>query len=186
MPFEVSDLRANLQFGGARPTLFEVQMTLPGNISPNASRLLTFTCQAAEIPPSTIGTINIPYFGRMIPYPGDRVFQPWQITVINDEDFSVRDAFENWHNTINARQQNIRLTSTDVPDAVMTTALVRQFSRNDNTNPIRVYTFNNVWPGQISGIELNWGAQDQIEQFQVTLNYSWWDVTGPTVVDNKS
>ena len=186
MSFQVNDLRANLSLGGARPTLFDVNMTIPNLNQAGAAAKLSFTCQAAEIPPSSIGTINVPYFGRMIPYPGDRTFSPWTVGIINDEDFMVRDALENWHTTINSRQGNVRGTSTDDPGLVMGTAIVTQYGRTGPSNILRTYTFNYMWPSEINGIELNWSSQDAIETFPVRFAYAWWDVAGSTVVANAS
>ncbi len=190
MAFKVTDLRENLDLGGARPTLFEVQLTLPAvvnNVSSGiAMRKLTFTCKAAEIPPSNIGTIRVPYFGRFINQPGDRQFAPWPVKVVNDEDFVVRDALENWHNIINARRRNVRQTSSSNPIQVKSTALVRQFGRTGEQDVLRTYTFQGIWPNQVGGIGLDWGAQDQIEEFDVTFEYDWYDVAGATVRDNVS
>jgi len=183
MGFDVQSLRTALTGGGARPTLFNVQMSLPSGITNNAAlQKLTFTCQGAEIPPSTVGTINVPYFGRMIPYPGDRPpFAPWQVTIINDEDFLVRDVLETWHTLINAREGNIREAASSDPNLVMATAQVFQYGRTDQVNPIRQYQFNYMWPSQISQIDLNWASVDQIETYQVAFSYAWWDAVGPTV-----
>ena len=161
-------------------------MTIPNLLQAGAPTKLNFTCQAAEIPPSTIGTINVPYFGRMIPYPGDRHFSPWRVGIINDEDFIVRDAMENWHTNINSREGNIRTVSSDDPNLVMGTAIVTQYGRTGASNILRQYTFQHIWPSQIAGIELNWSQQDTIEQFPVEFNYAWWDVTGNTVNGNAS
>lgn len=190
MAFKVTDLRENMNLGGARPTLFEIQLTLPsivnGQVDPDAMRKLTFSCRASEIPPSQIGTIGLPYFGRIIKQPGDRQFAPWNIRVINDEDFKVRDTLEAWHNIINARRRNTRDTPTSNPMHIKASGLVKQFGRTGEQDLIRTYVFQGVWPSNIEGIGLDWGAIDAIEEFGVTLEYDWYDVLGSTVRNNVS
>lgn len=184
MAFKVTDLRENLQLGGARPTLFEVQLTLPsiinGQVDANAMRKLTFSCRASELPSSQLGVINIPYFGRNIKQPGDRTFNPWAIRVINDEDFIIRDAFEVWHNIINARRRNVRQTPDSNPQFVKGHGFIKQFGRTGEGDVLRVYEFNGVWPSQVSPIQTDWGALDQVEEFDVVLEYDWFDVEGVT------
>jgi hypothetical protein len=97
MAFNINDFRTNgLEFGGARPTLFQVQITPPvtGINTTDVSLKLTLTCQATTIPASTVGSIDIGYFGRKIKLAGDRTFDDWSVTILNDEDFLVRDLFE--------------------------------------------------------------------------------------------
>ena len=186
MSFSVNDLRTNLSLGGARPTLFDVTMTMPTSIaSTTAMQKLQFTCQSSELPESRIGTINVPYFGRQIPYPGDRTFSPWRVGIINDEDFLIKDAMENWHTLINSRQGNVRGAASDDPNLVMGTAIVTQYNRTGK-EMIRQYKFQHIWPSQVANIALDWGAQDTIETFPVEFNYAWWDVLGPTVNGNAS
>lgn len=190
MSFKVTDLKENMNLGGARPTLFEVQLTLPnivnGSVDGGAMRKLTFSCRSTELPSSNLGTIGLPYFGRVINQPGDRTFAPWNIRVINDEDFVIRDAFENWHNIINARRRNVRQTPTSNPSHIKASGLVKQFGRTGEGDLIRTYIFQGAWPSQVSGINLDWGAIDQVEEFDVTLVYDWHDVQGRTVRGNVS
>ena len=186
MSFAVNDLRANLSLGGARPTLFDVILTIPSLLQSGAPQKIQFTCQSSEIPASKVGTIQVPYFGRMIPYPGDRTFDPWVVDIINDEDFIARDAIENWHTLINSRQGNVRTAGSDAPDLVMGTAIVTQYGRTGPSNILRQYIFRHIWPAQVGAIDLNWANQDSIEHFPVQFNYAWWDAVGPTVLGNES
>jgi len=101
MAFSVANFRDNLQFGGARPSLFEVQVTDPGlGIGLNVNKF-AFSCKAAQLPESTIGVIEVPYFGRTVKVAGDRTFAEWTVTIINDEDFNVYDAHMRWMDRIN-------------------------------------------------------------------------------------
>ena len=48
-------------------------------------------CKMASLPGSTIAPIEVPFRGRKLQIAGDRTFDPWSITVINDTDFGVRN-----------------------------------------------------------------------------------------------
>jgi hypothetical protein len=109
---------------------------------------------------------------------GDRTFEPWQVTVINDEDFLVRNAIEEWSNKINKFRANMRDFSASSPLLYKTTAEVTQFSKTGV--PVRYYKFQGIYPEAISSIDLDWNATDSIEEFQVTFQYDWWEVSGPT------
>jgi hypothetical protein len=180
LAFSVSDLRSNLQLGGARSTLFDVNLTMPDAVpnGTNASRKLAFTCEATEIPASDIGVIKLPYFGRMINYAGDRQFQPWRVTVINDEDHIVKDALETWHSLINTRFTNVRATSSANPNLYKTQATITHYGKVGDV--IRKYNLFGLWPSEISAIELGWGRQDEIERIGATFQYDWFEIDGPT------
>ena len=109
MAFNVNEFRSQMVGDGARPNLFEVSMPFPGFSQPgDAQRKLTFMCKTAQLPGSTIGVVPVQYFGRELKFAGNRTFTDWTITVINDEDFVIRNAFERWMNGINSHALNIR------------------------------------------------------------------------------
>lgn len=170
MAFSINEFKSQLVGGGARSTLFQVQITNP--ILGVADFKVPFMIKAASIPESTTGTIPVPYFGRIIKYGGDRQFGPWQVTVINDEDFAVRNAMEAWSNSINSHITNFR----SAPFDYKAQAQVTQFGKDGSV--LREYTFEGLFPSQISTIELGWANQDQIEEFAVTFEYDLWRVSG--------
>lgn len=179
MAFNINDLRANLNLGGARPTLFDVTLAMPAGVNNTAAaRKLTFTCEAAELPASQLGLIGVPYFGRIIKYAGDRTFNPWTVTIINDEDFLVRDAMESWSSMMNTRLTNVRNAASSSPALYKASADVTQYDRTGNA--IRVYTIQGMWPREVEAIQLSWGEQDQLERFRVTFEYDWFDISGST------
>ncbi|NDH48943.1 MAG: hypothetical protein EBY41_00060 [Proteobacteria bacterium] len=174
MAFNVNEIRAQLALGGARNSLFQVTIQNPANSAGDVK--VPFMVQAAQIPQSTLGLIEVPYFGRKVRLAGDRVFGDWTVTVINDEDFLIRNAMEEWSNNINTHQGNIRSFGAASPSLYKAQAQVTQFAKTGA--PIRTYTFNGIFPTDISPIELDWNATDQIEQFTVTFQFDWWEVTG--------
>ncbi len=176
MAFNVNEIRSQLTLGGARNTLFQVQIQNPANSV--ADIKVPFMVRAAQIPASDLGVIEVPYFGRKIKLAGDRTFGDWTVTVINDEDFLIRNAMEQWSNQINSLRGNLRTFGAASPSLYKANATVTQFSKTGV--PIRVYTFNGIFPQSIAPIDLDWNAVDAIEEFTVTFQYDWWEVSGAT------
>ncbi len=176
MAFNVNEIRSQLNFGGARNSLFQVTIQNPGNGV--ADIKVPFLVRAAQIPAATLGVIEVPYFGRKVRLAGDRTFAEWTVTVINDEDFAIRNAMEEWSNKIQTFQTNIRDFASASPLNYKANAQVTQFSKTGEA--LRTYTFNGIFPVEVSPIELDWNATDTIEEFTVSFVYDWWEVSGGT------
>jgi hypothetical protein len=181
MTFDINAIKSALADGGARPSLFNVQLALPTDLDIEnrqvAQDKFTFLCRAASLPAETISEIPVPYMGRQIYVSGNRVFEPWTITVINDEDFLIRGVFEAWMDAINKRGDNIRADgATSSPNSYKGELIVRQFRKDDDETPARKYLFQGAFPTEVSAIELDWGTESAIEEFTVTLRYDRWDV----------
>jgi len=174
MAFNIQDIRSQLVGGGARASLFQVQITNPANGAGDIK--VPFMVKAAQIPASSLGQIEVPYFGRKIKIAGDRTFAEWTVTVINDEDFLIRNAMEQWMNSINSHAGNIREFGSASPLLYKSNAQITQFSKTGV--PIREYTFNGMFPTEVSTIEMAWETTDAIEEFTVTFQYDFWEVTG--------
>ncbi len=182
----ITNFRDRLVGGGARPNFFEVNITLPESVSKFADvdTDMRFMIKAAEIPAANIGNIPVPFRGRVLPVAGDRTFDPWTVTVINDTSFNIRDAMEQWSNSINDLQFDGGITN---PANYQTDAFVTQLGRvndnkgtlstgTDNMQQIRQYKFFGIYPSVVSSIPLDYGSTDSIEEFQVTFNYIYWTV----------
>ena len=177
----ITEFRSRMAGGGARSNLFEVEITFPEGIGISESLVsdkVPFLVKAAEIPASNLGNIPVPYRGRVLPIAGDRTFDPWTVTVINDTDFLIRDAMEKWSNSIN----DIQTAQGSInPEVYQTSARVFQKSRegngpSDTERDLRIYKFEGIYPNVVSSIPLDFGATDQIEEFQVTFNYLFYEV----------
>ena len=175
MAFNVTEFRANLIGDGARPNLFQVTMTFPTytNDSVNSGQALTFLCKTAQLPGSTVGTVPLFYFGRELKFAGNRNFADWTITIINDENFKVRKAFESWMNGINSHGTNVRNGTAVTPSGYSVDAKVDQYDKAGAI--IKSYKFVGAFPVDLSPIDLDWGANDSIEEFTATLAYQWWE-----------
>lgn len=165
MTFSISDIISRgLVRGGARPSLFDVSITY-GNI--NFAEDFKFLCRATSAPASTIGHIEIPYFGRKIKLAGDRTFENWNTTIMNDEDFYYRNRLEQWHNSINTITTNLRNV-----DDYKAQATVTQYSKD--SKPIKTYNIVNCFPLNIADMPLDWDTTNQIQTFNVTWAYDYW------------
>ena len=173
---DITNFRQRLNKGGVRSNLFEVEIKdIPGG-GEDVQDEVRFLVKAAEIPASNIGNIPVPFRGRVLPVAGDRTFDPWTVTIINN-DFKIRDTMERWSNFIN----DMVLANGSVdPASYQKGALVKQLSREaasgDKPEILRQYNFVGIYPNVISNIPLDYGATDQIEEFQVTFNYLYWTV----------
>ena len=190
----IVDFKQKLTGGGARSNLFEVEIEYPIEIAVDTSangpkEFGKFMIKAAEIPASNLGNIPVPFRGRVLPIAGDRTFDPWTVTIINDTNFRIREAMEVWSNSINDLQTS---QGTINPAEYQTSAKVKQLSRKGGVDPgaidvLREYRFEGIYPNVVSSIPLDYGATDQIEEFQVTFNYLFYSVTdGITIGESGS
>jgi hypothetical protein len=167
MTLSIDTMRAALVGGGARPSLFQVMITNP--INANADINVPIMAKATQIPGHTIGKIEVPYMGRKIPVPGDRIVNDWTVTIINDETFDIRNAMEQWANAINSQQGNLA-TLGSAPSNYTSQAVVRQLGKDEQV--LRVYEVSGIFPIDVAPIELGSEITDTIEEFQVTFAVS--------------
>lgn len=183
-PFSVSNFTSALAGDGARPNLFQVNMNLPGESGAVDGRSITFKAKSAQLPGSSLGTVPVYYMGREMKFAGNRTFADWTITIINDEDFFIRNSFERWMNSINSTESNIRtatgltLSAGSVGLPYATEASVTQLGKQGNT--LKSYTFVGMFPVDLSPIDLDWGSNDAIEEFTVTFAYQYWNTNTTT------
>jgi len=169
---KITDFKSKMGGGGARPNLFEVELSFPSAVQVDndilqRARLLV---KAAALPSSTIAPVEVPFRGRILKVAGDRTFETWTITVINDVDFAMRSSFEKWMNTINRMNDGSGLTD---PDSYQADAFVYQLDRDGGI--LRTYKFYDLWPTNISTIDLSYETTDTIEEFTVEMQVQWWE-----------
>lgn len=174
MSFDVNEFRSKLVRGGAKPSLFEVNITNPANSLGDDS--VRFMAQAAAIPESTLGLIEVPYFGRKIKIAGDRTFAEWTVTIINDENFIIRNAMEQWMASINSHIGNESQIGVGAPSDYKSEAQITQFAKSGEV--LREYTFTGLFPTSVASIAMDWNTTDDIERFDVTFQYDWWEISG--------
>ena len=184
----IDSFKSRLVSGGARPNLFEVEMDFPSGVGifdeeiDNTRHRMMI--KGAQLPASNIAEVIVPFRGRQLKVAGDRRFDPWTITVLNDGDFKLREAFERWSNyiikvsdgsgTINPtdyfadwRVNQLGRASTD---------LATRGDQSGASLPVlRRYNMKGCWPSAVGGIELSYDTADTVEEFQVTLQVQWWE-----------
>ena len=165
----VDDMKAKLVGGGARPNLFKVTMAFPSYVTANVE-LASYMCKATSMPASTIAPIPVPFRGRTLQVAGDRTFDPWSVTIINDTDFNVRNSFEQWMNGINQHKQNTGLTQ---PSSYMADMIVEQLDKDGTTK--KTYNIRGCFPTNLGAIELSYETGDTIEEFEVELQVQYWE-----------
>ena len=174
----ISNFKSKLTGGGARANLFEVVLTFPDTSKPDSDVLdkARFMVKGANMPASNVAQIEVPFRGRVLKIAGDRTFDSWTVTVINDTDFAIRSAFEKWQNTINRLSDNTGLVN---PADYQADAYVYQLDRDGST--LRSYRFYDTFPTQVGPIELSYDASG-IQEFTVELQVQYWEAikgTGP-------
>lgn len=167
---DISKFKQYLGYG-VRANLFKVELTFPSisGIANDLTEKFTFLCKSASQPASNLGKIDVPYQGRMIPIPGDRTFEEYSITVLNDAKHDLRDAFERWHNAIDQIEAH---TPQYEYDSLMVDMKFQQLDRSKNV--IKEYTFKSAWPVNVSSIEVSNDNNDSVEEFTVSLAYLHW------------
>ena len=167
----INDFKTKLAGGGARANQFKVTMPFPGYAQVGGeTEELAFLCQVTSIPAMSIGTTTVNFRGRPIYLAADRTFEPWTVTVLNDTNFKLRDAFERWQNGINNMSDNEGLTN---PVDYQTDCFVDHLDRNGNT--IKSYTLRGLMPIGISAIDLNYDEQAAVEEFTVEFRYQYFE-----------
>ena len=174
----ISNFKSKLTGGGTRANLFEVVLTFPDAAQPDQEVLekSRFLVKGANLPASNVAQIDIPFRGRILKIAGDRTFDTWTVTIINDTDFAIRSAFENWMNVINRLSDNTGLVN---PADYQADAYVYQLDRDGST--LRSYRFYDTFPTQVGPIELSYDAQG-IQEFTVELQVQYYEAikgTGP-------
>ena len=165
----VDDFKSKIRGGGARPNLFRATVNFPTYAAGDVE-LTSFMCKGAQLPASVMTAIDVPFRGRQLRVAGDRTFEPWTVTIINDTDFAVRDSMERWLNGINNHKANAGLTN---PVDYQADLIVDQLDRDGNE--IKTYNFRGAFPVNISNIELSYETVDTIEEFTVEFQIQYWE-----------
>lgn len=165
----VDDFKAKLRGGGARSNLFKATINFPGYAAGDVE-LTSFMCKGAQLPQSQIEEVPISFRGRILKIAGERSFEPWSVTVLNDTDFGTRDAMERWMNGINGHTTNVGLVN---PVDYQADLIVEQLDRDGSS--IKRYDFRGAFPTNVGEIDLDYDTAGQIEQFVVTFAYQYWE-----------
>ena len=175
MAFALSDFKTNLTGGGARPALFTVELKYPTAVKQDKTIQSRFLVKGASIPASTIVTYDVFYHGKAIHVAGDRTFETWDTTIINDEDYGIRIALEKWMDLLADHKLNTRVgfsSSEGEQASYKQDIFVTQFGKDGEHK--QHYHFLGAFPTTISAIPLDWGTASEIEEYTVTWTYDRW------------
>ena len=193
----ISSFKSKLIGGGARPNLFEVDVTFPAAVNLGIqgdggsgsfdSENFRFLCKTAALPGSNVTPIEVPFRGRTLKIAGDRTIEPWSVTIINDEDFSHRRSFEAWIQNMAQYGDHSGLTD---PNSYMGNAVVYQLGRSesnqqgtnttgDNSRILAQYRFIDIFPTSISEIGLSYDSENAIEEFTVDFQVQYYFPEAP-------
>ena len=165
----VDDFKAKLKGGGARPNLFKATINFPAYAQGDVE-ITSFMCKAAQLPSSIMAVVEVPFRGRQLKIAGDRTFETWSPTILNDTDFVVRDSMERWMNGINAHSANTGLVA---PADYSADLVVEQLDRDETV--LKRYNFRGCFPTSIGAIDLDFGTNDAIEEFTVEFQVQYWE-----------
>ena len=162
---------------GVRPNMFQVDITFPGTVEADQT-LVSYMCKSAALPASNIGVIEVPFRGRTVKIAGDRTFDNWSATFINDKEMKSRSYFEQWLNQINTHKANTG--EIQDPTAYGRSVVIRQLEKDASAggDELRSYKLWYAFPISTSAIDLAYDSNDQIEEFSVEFQYSYWTVGG--------
>lgn len=192
MAHSIQDFKSALKGGGARANLFEVILTLPTAVSDKkatgySDNNFSILCKAAALPASTLASVDVPFRGRIFKVAGERTFEPWTVTIINDEDFAIRRTMEIWSQLIGQYADGSGYTN---PNDYMSNATVKQLKRSATTTTTTTgsgldvaaqYNFYDIFPTSVSPIDLSYDTADTIEEFTVEFQVQYW---APSTVSN--
>lgn len=182
MVVNINEFKQRLAGGGARSNLFQVNVkTWRGGAVPGDKDAEDFLVEAASLPASSVGVIEVPFRGRRLKIAGDRTFEPWTMTVINDATFSIRNGLESWMNEINNH-----VDATGQVNPVDYSSDVEVFQLAKDGSVIKGYTLRNAWPSDLSAIDVSYGAENEIERFTCTWQYDYWEATQGVITTGGS
>jgi hypothetical protein len=172
----INDFKARLSGGGARANQFKVTMPFPGYSAVGGETSdLAFLCQATSLPGQSLGTVAVPFRGRVLNIAGDRTFNPWSVTVMNDTDFKLYRAFERWFNGMNNMTDNEGLTN---PVDYQVDIFVDHLDRNGAT--LKKYTLRGAFPTSLDDIALSYSTNNAVEEFGCSLTYQYFETDTTT------
>ena len=164
----LSGFTSALQGGGARANQFMV--TMGGTGATGLTNNFHFLCRSAQVPALTIGEVAVPYRGRVIYLAGDRTYDAWTVTIMNDRNYSVRAFLENWMDDMSDIGGTTKANALSAA-SYYANATVQQLDRNNKS--IRTYKLEGVWPTTLDAIDLSYDANDAIEEFGATFRFNW-------------
>lgn len=183
MAFNIRDVKRGLLRDGSRQSHFTVDIVLPsGILAPSVTNTgviladkISLTGKATTHPGSNNVPVEVDYFGRKIKLAGNRTFDDWTVTFYNDEDFAVREIFENWLAAVNGHENNVRQPEFGVDEtqnSYKATGYVHQWGKT-GLDIVKTYEMNGIFPITVGTMTADWGSND-VQTFDVTFSVDYW------------
>ena len=174
MATDISTFKGKLVYGGARPSLFDVAISQPQAMSGTTAPSTMITqCNVSAIPSLTVTPIERQYLGRTVKIPGDMVFADLTTTIINSEDYEIRSFCEEWMDILNGHKDNSGVSDSST---FYGTVNLTQYAKTGEM--LMQYRFNDCWPSTISEIALSYDTASDIETFDITWSYNYYETFG--------
>ncbi|CAF34167.1 tail tube monomer [Synechococcus phage S-PM2] len=176
---------------GVKPNMFMVDIVFPNEV-PGASGdadMINLLCKSAALPASNLGVIEVPFRGRTVKIAGDRTFDTWTATFVNDKEMKIRGYFEQWLEQINTHEtNNAPLFTPSLDSGYARNLKVKQLEKNgsESGEVLREYVLYYGFPTNVSQIDVAYDSNDQIEEFTVEFQYSYWKVESGTTQNGVS
>jgi hypothetical protein len=166
---------------GVKPNMFQARIPFPTTLglASSDSELITLLCKSTALPGSSLGSIDVPFRGRTVKIVGDRTFDNWSATFFNDKEMKIRSRFEEWMQQMNTHEANTApLFTPGGASNYMVDLEVDQLEKDGSTNGgvLRTYKLWHAFPISISQIDLAYDSNDQVEEFTVEFQMSYWTV----------
>ena len=166
---------AKLDKGGARSSLFAVELTPPTTLGQSGNAdLYQYMCKGVQLPADTIGVITVNYFGRAVRLPGNRSYEDMSTTIINDEGYPVRNMIELWMNKINDHKGNVRDSSFYNKSQYQGEMKVKSYKKDGDVD--KTYKLSNCFPTSVDAIEMAWEPNEAVMEFTVNWAYDYWEL----------
>ena len=161
--------------GAVRPNLFSVTHNFPTGVIAEDG-LETYLCKSAALPASTVGTVELPFRGRVIKVPGDRTFESWTATFYMDDAFELRGAYEKWVELTNTVDANTAAANMeDVLKDVTVTQMDKFNGSATGFANIREYRLVSAFPVSVSQVSIAYDNNDSYEEFDVEFAYQYFE-----------
>ena len=171
----IQELRAGISAGVVRTYRWRANFAFPsGTEDPDGGRLANILAKTANLPPATVGDIEINWGGRIVPVPGDREFTEWPVTFIATQDVAVWNSFMKWNNYLNGHVSNVAKSEslTDLTKDITMELL------DGNDNVITQYLLTGAYPREVGELALDRGSRDEAGEFTVTFRYQEFEIAG--------
>ena len=189
--FNVSKLKAALAKGGARPSLFQFEVTGAPLTTPSSLTNIKYYCQVSALPPLTLTPIEKMYFGRTVKIPGDIVFGDLTTTIYQTEEGNERFSIESWMDDINGHVDNVSSLEAKTTSFMAKYSGVGKLTQYPKSGSLAAkilstVVFVDMWPQSVTEIALSYDTASDIEQFDVTWAYNYYTMSGGTVTTNST